>query len=124
MHIEKVIDKWILKASSENDFNNLDDFQQSISALEILIGTCIRSGLQIFFENQNEYLFQAALKGFKQIKATDCGSLLAEILASIKYGKPDQEIVKKLSDKISTKDFEFIYTKVRTEVENYLNKEK
>ncbi len=103
-----LLDKLIIKAASPKDYELLSEKQKIVGALEMLIGTTTRSGVEVFFENNYRYLWGDALRGLKEVKAAS-----SERNYKLAMNEMSDENFKALQDAIVIDDFEVLYSGVR-----------
>jgi hypothetical protein len=111
--IEEVLDRLILKTESKHTFLKLSEKQRKIAAVQVLITTITRNGVEIFFTPQYEHLWGYAQDGLKLIKADQCINLYSVVMKSVKNIEDAANALNELEDQIVTKNFEFIYVRIR-----------
>lgn len=110
--IEDLLDGLILKSETKDKFIQLSDVQRAIGALQILISTSTRSGLEVFFEPRNNFLWLDALSGFKFVGVEKYQKLYEDLLKAKENGLSVKSYVTRLQSGI-VDDFELLYTSIR-----------
>lgn len=116
-----LVDNLIIKSSNEDLYNGLSLKQKIIGALELLIGTATRSGVEVFFDSSNKYLWEEALTGLKMLNASISMGCYKVVLGNVKLKKYKPTDFKKLQTALVINDYDMIYDGIRKYVSDNSN---
>lgn len=108
-----LLDNLIIRSSNKDLYNLLSYKQKIMGALELLIGTATRSGVEVFFEHYNQYLWQDALTGLEAVDAHLSRSIYETVLRKLESKKIKMPDYKKLQNALVVNEFDIIYSGVR-----------
>ena len=117
--LNDLLDALVLKTNTQENFTSMSEIQRAISALQVLITTTTRSGSEVFFEPEYNFLWADASNGLKLIGVDRYYKCYNDILKAKDDRKDFTDSLIELQEGIVEKDFELLYTSIL----NFVSKE-
>jgi hypothetical protein len=116
----RLLDALVMRTQNETSFSTLSDKEKGIAAVDRLVGTATRSGLEDFFTPPNSFLFEHAARGLEWIGSEKLRQEFEKAWQSFREkGAAQTEALQRL---IVVKEFELIHRRIREFVVANLNK--
>lgn len=111
--INSIRDQIILKSADQNIFSTLSYKQKLIGAVDLLVSFAVRSGVEVFFDLENNYLWREAEYALLHFNAPISASKFNIILKQIKKGKNANRIFKGLQDSLVITEFDQLQNSIQ-----------
>lgn len=102
------LDQLIIQAASPSDYKLLSAQQKIVGAMEILIGTTTRSGVEVFFDHRYKYLWSDALIGLELVNAASSSRNYKIVMDEM-----TADHFENLQNAIVIEDFDVLYDGIR-----------